>query len=219
MIENHEILCPTFIECDLCQTKRNENNRSRITKLFGIEEDIQILSKHFYHLVISVKPDRLTYHHFSLDPLKKTGRELINGLSSISSVSNRKWWSMWVDSGCRYFSVEQKDKNDYPTFNNHFLFYGDKDNLDNRMGIQLKYRLKKISRHLNYTFDYLGQYDIKKIQDSIKIGVSVDYDSIPMLKLGDEIRDEIYKIKDQRPITFGDKYNKKSTNKLEIIPN
>lgn len=219
MIENHEILCPTFIECDLCQTKRNENNRSRITKLFGIEEDIQILSKHFYHLVISVKPDRLTYHHFSLDPLKKTGRELINGLSSISSVSNRKWWSMWVESGCRYFSVEQKDKNDYPTFNNHFLFYGDKDNLDNRMAVQLKYRLKKISRHLNYTFDYLGQYDIKKIQDSIKIGVSVDYDSIPMLKLGDEIRDEIYKIKDQRPITFGDKYNKKSTNKLEIIPN
>lgn len=219
MIENHEILCPTFIECDLCQTKRNENNRSRITKLFGIEDDIQILSKHFYHLVISVKPDRLTYHHFSLDPLKKTGRELINGLSSISSVSNRKWWSMWVESGCRYFSVEQKDENDYPTFNNHFLFYGDKDNLDNRMGIQLKYRLKKISRHLNYTFDYLGQYDIKKIQDSIKIGVSVDYDSIPMLKLGDEIRDEICKIKDQRPITFGDKYNKKSTNKLEIIPN
>ena len=144
MIENHEILCPTFIECDLCQTKRNENNRSRITKLFGIEEDIQILSKHFYHLVISVKPDRLTYHHFSLDPLKKTGRELINGLSSISSVSNRKWWSMWVESGCRYFSVEQKDKNDYPTFNNHFLFYGDKDNLDNRMAVQLKYRLKKI---------------------------------------------------------------------------
>ena len=219
MIENHEILCPTFIECDLCQTKRNENNRSRITKLFGIEEDIQILSKHFYHLVISVKPDRLTYHHFSLDPLKKTGRELINGLSSISSVSNRKWWSMWVESGCRYFSVEQKDKNDYPTFNNHFLFYGDKDNLDNRMAVQLKYRLKKISRHLNYTFDYLGQYDINKIQDSIKIGVSVDYDSIPMLKLGDEIRDEIYKIKNQRPITFGDKYNKKSTNKLEIIPN
>ena len=219
MIENHEILCPTFIECDLCQTKRNENNRSRITKLFGIEDDIQILSKHFYHLVISVKPDRLTYHHFSLDPLKKTGRELINGLSSISSVSNRKWWSMWVESGCRYFSVEQKDENDYPTFNNHFLFYGDKDNLDNRMAVQLKYRLKKISRHFNYTFDYLGQYDIKKIQDSIKIGVSVDYDSIPMLKLGDEIRDEIYKIKDQRPITFGDKYNKKSTNKLEIIPN
>ena len=68
MIENHEILCPSFIECDLCQTKRNEINKSRITKLFGIEEDIHILTKHFYHLTISVKPDRLTYHHFSLEP-------------------------------------------------------------------------------------------------------------------------------------------------------
>ena len=79
--------------------------------------------------------------------------------------------------------------------------------------------LKKINKHFTYTLEYLGQYDIKKIQDTIKIGVSVNYESIPMIKLGDEIRDEIYKIKEQRPITFGDKYNKKSTNKLEIIPN
>jgi len=35
MIENHEILCPSFIECDFCQTKRNEINKSRITKLFA----------------------------------------------------------------------------------------------------------------------------------------------------------------------------------------
>lgn len=219
MIENHEILCPTFIECDLCQTKRNENNRSRITKLFGIEEDIHILTKHFYHLTISVKPTRETYHHFSLESLKKTGRELINGLSSISSVSNRAWWGMFVESGIRYYSIDQKDENDYPIFCNHFIFYSNKDNLDVRMNTQLKYRLRKISKSFTYTFDYLGQYDIKKIQDTIKIGVSVNYESIPLVKLGDEIRDEIYKIKDQRPITFGDKYNKKSTNKLEIIPN
>ena len=219
MIENHEILCPKYIECDICETKRNEINRSRITKLFGIQEDIHILTKHFYHLTISVNPTRETYHHFSLEPLKKTGRELINGLSSMSSVSNRAWWGMFVESGVRYFSIDQKDENDYPTFNNHFIFYSSKDNVDSRMNLQLKYRLKKISRHFNYTFDYLGQYDIKKIEDSIKIGVSVNYESTPMLKLGDEIRDEIYKIKNQRPITFGDKYNKKSTNKLEIIPN
>jgi hypothetical protein len=218
MIENHEILCPTFIECDLCQTKRNEINRSRITKLFGID-DIHILTKHFFHLTISVKPTRELYHNFSLEPLKKTGRELINGLSSMSSVSNREWWGMFVESGVRYYSIDQKDENDYPTFNNHFIFYSSKDNLDVRMNLQLKYRLKKISRHFTYTFDYLGQYDIKKIQDTIKIGVSANYESIPMVKLGDEIRDEIYKIKEQRPITFGDKYNKKSTNKLEIIPN
>ena len=62
------------------------------------------------------------------------------------------------------------------------------------------------------------QYNIKNIQDSIKLGVSVDYNSTPMLKLGEEIRQEIYKIKGQRPIVFGGKYNKNTTNKLEIIP-
>jgi hypothetical protein len=219
MIENHEILCPTFVECDLCQTKRDEINRSRIKKLFGIEEDIQILTKHFYCLTISVKPDRQTYFRFSLEPLKKTGRELINGLSSLSSVSNRSWWSLFVEKGCRFYSVEQKDENDFPVFNNHFIFYSSKDNLDSRMDTQLKYRLRKISNHFTYTFDYLGQYDLKSIENSINLGVSLKYGSIPMEKLGEDIIEEIYKIKGQKPVSFGGKYQKKSINKLETITN
>jgi hypothetical protein len=218
MIENHEILCPSFIECDLCQTKRNEINKSRITKLFGIQEDIHILTKHFYHLSISIQPTRETFFRFSLDPLKKVGRELINGLSSLSSVSNRRLWSMYVEKGIRYFSVEQGKDDEYPIFYQHMIFYSQKEDLDVRMNTQLKYRLKKINKHFNYSFDYLGQYNIKNIQDSIKLGVSVDYNSTPMLKLGEEIRQEIYKIKGQRPIVFGGKYNKNTTNKLEIIP-
>jgi hypothetical protein len=210
MIENHEILCPKYIECDICETKRNEINRSRITKLFGIEDDIHILSKHFYHLTISVKPTRETYHHFSLDPLKRTGRELINGLSSMSSVSNRKWWSMFVDSGIRYYSVFQEEDNDFPTFNNHFLFFSDKDNLDVRMNLQLKCRLKKISKHLNFKFDYLGVYNLDTIKESIKIGVSINCNSTPVIKLGEDVLNEIYKIRDQRPIPFGIKINNKT---------
>lgn len=210
MIENHEILCPNFIECDICETKRNEIIRSRIIKLFGLEDDIHILSKHFYHLTISVKPTRETYHHFSLVPLKKSGRELINGLSSMSSVSNRKWWSMFVDSGIRYFSVFQEADNDFPTFNNHFLFFSDKDNLDVRMNLQLKYRLKKISKHLNFKFDYLGVYNLDTIRDSLKIGVSINSKSTPVNKLGEDILNEIFKIRDQRPIPFGIKINNKT---------
>jgi hypothetical protein len=216
MIENHEILCPTFVDCPICETKREEINRSRIKNLFGTDEDIQIISKHFYKLTISSQPTRETYHHFSLDPLKKSGRELINGLSSISSVSNRKWWHLYVESGCHYYSIEQKNENEYPTFNNHFLFYSDKDNLDIRMNTQLKYRLKKISRHLEYKFDYLGLYDIKTIENSINLGVSVFYGSQPMVKLGEDIINEINKIKDQRPMIFGEKYKKKQSNKLEL---
>jgi hypothetical protein len=164
-------------------------------------------------------PNRETYHHFSLEPLKKVGRELINGLSSLSSVSNRKWWGMFVNTGCRYYSIEQLKDDEYPKFQQHFIFYSEKDNLDVRMDTQLKYRLKKISRHFDYQLEYLGQHNIENIKNSIKLDVSVNYDSIPMIKLGEEIREEIYKIKEQRPIVFGVKYNKISSNKLELIPN
>jgi hypothetical protein len=217
MIENHEVLCPTFIDCTICQTKREMENIERITNLFGINDDLQILTKHFYQLTISVTPSRETYFRFTLEPLKKVGRELINGLSSISSVSNRKWWSLFVQSGVRYFSIEQKNTEDYPTFNHHFIFYSEKDNVDSRIETQLKYRLKKISRLFEYKIDYLGKYDLGTIKNTIKLGVAVDFNSVPIIKLGEEIVEEIYKIKDQKPIVFGEKYNKKSSNKLELI--
>ena len=217
MIENHEVLCPTFIDCTICQTKRDMENIERITNLFGINDDLQILTKHFYQLTISVTPSRETYFRFTLEPLKKVGRELINGLSSISSVSNRKWWSLFVQSGVRYFSIEQKNTEDYPTFNHHFIFYSEKDNVDSRIETQLKYRLKKISRLFEYKIDYLGKYDLGTIKKTIKLGVAVDFNSVPIIKLGEEIVEEIYKIKDQKPIVFGEKYNKKSSNKLELI--
>ena len=219
MNTNHEILCPSFIECNLCQKKRDEQNFNRIIKLFNFEEDIQILSKHFYHLTISLTPSRETYNRFSLEPLKKVGRELINSLSSLSSVSNRKWWGMFINAGCRYYTIEQKSNDEYPIFQQHFIFFSEKDNLDVRMDTQLKYRLKKINRHFNYKFDYLGQHNIENIKNSIKFDISVNYDSTPMIKLGEGIREEIYKIKEQRPIVFGGKYNKKLTDKLELIPN
>ena len=209
MITNHEILCPSFIECPQCQARRDEQNFNRIINLFGIEEDIHILNKHFYYLTISLTPSRETYHHFSLEPLKKVGRELINGLSSLSSVSNRKWWGMFVNAGCRYYSIEQIEDSEYPTFNQHFIFFSEKDNLDVRMDTQLKYRLKKISRHFKYKIEYLGQHNIENIRKTIKIGISLNYDSTPMIKLGEEIKEEIYKIKEQRLIVFGSRYNKK----------
>jgi len=219
MNETHEVYCPDFIECSICQTNKEDQNRSRITKFFGIENDIQILTKHFYHLTISVQPQRETYYRFSLDPLKKVGRELINGLSSLSSVSNRKWWSLYVESGIRYFSIQQENDEEYPIFNQHMIFYSQKEDLDVRLNTQLKYRLKKINKHFTYYLEYLGQHDIKTIHDSIKLGISVNHESIPMKKFGEEIREEIYKMKGQKPIIFGRNYNKKTTNKLQKTTN
>ena len=65
--------------------------------------------------------------------------------------------------------------------------------------------------------DYLGKYDLGTIKNTIKLGVAVDFNSVPIIKLGEEIVEEIYKIKDQKPIVFGEKYNKKSSHKLELI--
>jgi hypothetical protein len=123
---------------------------------------------------------------------------------------------MFVTSGIRYFSIIQENEDEYPIFNQHLIFYSDKDNLDTRLETQLKYRLKKINKHFTYSLEYLGQHDIKTIQDSIKLSISVNYDSIPMKKLGEEIREEVYKMKGQKPIIFGKNYNKKTTNKIQI---
>ncbi len=217
MIENHEILCPTFINCSICQRKRQIENIERIEKFFSMDEDITLLSKHFYKLTISVKPLRENYHNFTLEPLKKVGRALINGLSSISSVSNRKWWSLFIDSGIRYFSIEQEDITDYPTFNQHFIFYSEKDNLDTRLNIQLKYRLRKISRLFDYKLEYLGVYNLDKIINSINLDINVDFDSIPMSKLGEDVKLDIIKMKEQKPIIFGNKYNNIKTEKIQIL--
>jgi hypothetical protein len=216
MLQNHEILCPAFINCPICTENRKVLHTKRIINHFNINDDITILNKHFYLLTISLKPTRETYFRFSLDPLKKVGRELINGLCSISSVSNRKWWNMFVDSGVRYFSVEQSNSNDFPTINQHLLFYGEKDNLDSRMDTQLKYRLKKINKNFNYTLQYIGQYDIKSIREAIKLDISFDPFSQAALKLGETVIEEINKLKDLKPIFFGVNYNKKST-KNQII--
>jgi hypothetical protein len=63
---------------------------------------------------------------------------------------------------------------------------------------------------LNFKFEYLGVYNLDKIKESIKIGVSVNCKSIPVLKLGEDVINEIYKIREQRPIPFGIKINNKT---------
>ncbi len=203
MIELHDVLCPPFIECDICDTNRKEIKKNIIIEFLDVSANEDFFDKHFYYLKISVTPTRETYYHFSLEPIKKVARELINGLSSLSSVSNRKWWGLFVEAGIRYFSIEQPLETMYPTFNHNFIFYSNKDNLDIRMDTQLKYRLKKISKYFNYSLEYIGKYDLEKIESYINVDVSVNHSSLPMIKLGEDIQDEIYKLKSKRPVLFG----------------
>jgi hypothetical protein len=216
MIERHEVLCPPFIECDICNFKRYEITKNKVLDFFDFNYNEELISKHLYFLKISITPSRETYQYFSLEPLKKSGRELINGLSSLSSVSNRRWWSMFVDAGLRFYSVEQPNEDLYPTFAHNFIFYSDKDNLDIRMNTQLKYRLKKISRSLSYSFDYIGKYNLGCIEKFIPAQIAIDCNTLKIKKLGTEIIEEIYKIKAQRPIIYGRKRKKLVSNNLLV---
>jgi hypothetical protein len=209
----HEILCPTYVDCPLCQIKRNENNLKRIMNQFDVENDLQIIVKHFYHLTVSISPRRETYRDFTLETIRKVGRDLINGLSSISSVSNRSWWSMFVEGGVRYYSVKQENEDDYPIFKVHFIIFSSKDNLDVRMSKQLKYRLKKINKEFDFSINYLGNFNDKIIKNVIELDISLHYGSTPLNKLGEDVLLEIYKLKHQKPIFFGSKYKLNKTNK------
>ena len=204
MNNHHEILCPSFANCDPCNLRREEINRGKVLEYFQVFEN-DFADKHFYLLSVTLKPNRTNYHRFSLDSIKKVGRELINGMNTLSGISNRKFWSMYVLGGIRYFSIKQETENDFPCFCQSLIFYGKKDNLDIKMNTQIKYRLAKISRDLHFGITYLGRIEENKLDEAIDFGVNVYPDSIPLKKLGNGIIEETSKIRDQRPITFGRK--------------
>jgi hypothetical protein len=217
MNEIHEILCPNFIQCDICQRIREGNKISQIEKFTGNLESEIIENYHFYILEITHKPNRETYFRFTLNPLKKAGRDLVNGLSSISGVSNRKWWKMFVEAGIKFYSIKQVDKEDFPTYKLSFLMYSKKDNIDNRMHHQLKYRLMKINKNLEFNFKYIGKYDLDKIIASVDIAVDFDYLSIPIQKLDIGLIMDMNKMKNEKAVIFGRQYYKnKLTQPLDV---
>lgn len=216
MREKHEILCPPESGCKICDQEREEINLKKILELIG-NNSVAIMNKHFYSLTISMKPTRESYHRFELDPILRVGRELINGSSSISSTTNREWWSLYVDAGVRYYSVRQDSNDDYPVFNAHFIFYSNKDNLDVKMETQLKYRLNKINRNFVYSFYYLGNYNVNQIKRSVQVGINFNPDSVPVKKLGSDIINDMTKMKDLKPSLFGSRYFSKRTNELNVI--
>lgn len=215
MKEKHEILCPPSVDCTICDREREEINLQRILELIG-NNSVSIMSKHFYSLTISMKPTRETYHRFDLEPILKVGRELINGSSSLSSTTNREWWSLYVDAGVRFYSVRQDSDEDYPTFNVHFIFYSSKDNLDVKMDTQLKFRLNKINRNFIYSFYYLGNYNVNQIKRSVQVGISFNPESIPVKKLGSDVIVEMTRMKELKPSLFGSRYYSKRTKDLNV---
>ena len=212
MTDQHDVLCPTFIDCENCQQKRNSENKRKIIDYF--DQYVQETEANYlYQLTINLKPTREIYHRFSIDPLKKVGRELINGLSSISGTSNRRFWNLYIEAGIRFFEIKQKNEEEYPEFSQHFLFLSYNDNLDSKLRIQLKYRIAKISRDLTFNLKYLGNFGKQNLDNAISTDVKIYKDSITFRKLGEEVINEISKFRDQKPIAFGRK-----TSKQILIP-
>jgi hypothetical protein len=209
MLDNHEVLCPNFIDCEICQRIRDTRKIYQIEKFTGNLETLDLQNKHFYILEITHQPKRETYYRFTLNPLKKVGRELINGLSSISGVSNRKWFKMYVESGLKFYTIKQLDKEDYPIFKLSLLMFSSKDDLDTRMHHQLKFRIRKIHKDLEFKFNYIGKFDKSKIMNQLDVESAFDIESAPFQKFDDELRNEINKIKSDRPTIFGKLYQKK----------
>lgn len=209
----HEVLCPTFIDCDLCQSILADRRTVQIENFTGNLNQEDILNKHFYLLEISHQPTRETYFRFSLNPIKKAGRDLINGLSSISGVSNRKWFKMFIESGIKYFSVSQPDLENYPIIKLNFLMYSSKDDLDTRINLQLKYRLHKINKDLDYQLTYIGTYDIDKIMNYVNTTIQFDYNSAPVKKIDIDLLSELNKLKESKPVIFGKQYSKMKLDK------
>jgi hypothetical protein len=216
-LENHEVLCPTELICPICDLQRSSDNKRRIIELLS-SDDLEILTKHFYKISISHTPIRETYHHFSLDTIKKIGRELVNGQSSLSSISNRKWWNMFVDAGVRYYSVEQISDEEYPIVSTSLIFYSEKDNLDERMKIQLHHRLRKICKGLSYSFTYIGKFNQEIIENQIDTTIKFNPSSTPLLKMGDDFIQDLMRLKEQRPIQFGELFGKKNSRNKILTP-
>ena len=218
MLANHEILCPNFIQCDICQRIKQNRKITQIQNFSGNLDIEELANMHFYLLEIMHQPNRETYFRFSLNPLKKAGRELINGLSSISGISNRKWWSLFIDSGIKYYSVNQNNKEDFPVFKLNLLFYSPKDNLDSRIQTQLRCRLNKVHKDLTFKLKYIGLYDSNEIMNHVETAVSFDIESAPAQKLDECLIRDINSLHDYKPVIFGRQYSRNKTNKkIEIV--
>ena len=80
------------------------------------------------------------------------------------------------------------------------------------MKIQLHHRLRKICKGLSYSFTYLGKFNQEVIENQIDTKIQFNPTSTPLIKLGEDFIKDLLRLKEQRPIQFGDLYGKKTNN-------
>ena len=57
--------------------------------------------KNIYYLKITKTPSRINYHTFDFEKLNDISRKLVNGMTSLGSIPNRKFWNKYFQGGVR----------------------------------------------------------------------------------------------------------------------
>lgn len=184
---------------------RFENNRSELT------------GKHFYSLKITKTPQRTNYHLFNFESLQEISRKLTNGMVSLGSVPNRRFWNKYFDGGVRMISIHQTNPQEYPSFNINYIVYSDNDNLDVRICPNLYSRIKMIDRSLEFSMEYLGSFDQPVVIKDTDYQVNIFWESEPVKKLGRKNMDDMLSIINQRPRFFGKLFKSNKTQNINQL--
>ena len=162
-----------------------------------------LLGKHFYSLKITKNTTRTNYHLFRFEQLQEISRKLTNGLTTLGTIPNRKFWNKYIIGGVRTISITDNNVNVYPSFTLNYLIYSDIDNLDVRIKSQLLTRIRMIDPTLEVSFSYIGTYYDTLISDHLDFSTHVDFLSPILLKLNENTIEDIYNNQYQRPRFFG----------------
>jgi hypothetical protein len=163
----------------------------------------ELEGKNLYYLKITKIPSRINYHTFDYEKLNDISRKLVNGMTSLGSIPNRKFWNKYFQGGVRTTSIIQEESFEFPSFNLNYIVYSEHDNLDVRIKSQLSTRIKMIDPTLKSNFEYMGTFDITKIKDYLDSSTKVEFDSLPVDKLGQRNLDLMVFNPLQRPRFIG----------------
>lgn len=173
-----------------------------------------LVGKHFYSLKITKNLTRTNYHLFRFEQLQEISRKLTNGLTSLGTIPNRKFWNKYIIGGVRTISITSNNRNEYPSFTLNYLVYSDIDNLDVRIKSQLFTRIRLIDPTLEVSFIYIGKYDETTISKNLDYSTDVDFSSPDLLKLDENTIEDIYNNQFQRPRYFGKLFKFKTQNEI-----
>ena len=165
------------------------------------QKDENQLGIHLYILRIQKSLTRLDYHKFDKEHLQEIHRKMVNGVSSLGSVSNRQFFSKYFTGGVRLVSVQSN--NDFPTFTLEYILFSHFDNLDVKVKKNLLTRVKLIDSSLTPIFEYVGLKKNTSIE-TILPDLHVPELSTEMKnKLGYQVVNQIQNLEYQRPRFFG----------------